>query len=81
MQIFDDCGRLENRRLAIDKQRELADRRVASELGAVFWVLGIDHSELERRVVLVERDKRLPRVGREGVAEEADHHVPSSILR
>ena len=40
----------------------------------VLRMIGVEHAELERGLVRMERDLRLPRVGRERVSVEREGH-------
>ena len=81
-EVLDDAGRLDHHRLAVDQHRDVpAGVRLAGELLAQ-RAIGFHLRELKLRAVGVERDQRLPGVGRERVAVELErHHVPASIRR
>lgn len=74
LKMLDDRARFHHRPVAIHEQRELGRRPKPGELGAVLGVVGAEHPEREWDRVLVERDKDLLVVGREGVAEERQRH-------
>ena len=82
-EIFNDGGRLDHRLIAIDQHRKLARRMCrADEVHIGHPVIGprIDVTEFEFGPVRVERDQRLPGVGREAMAIEGQHYqVPASI--
>ena len=59
---------------AIDEQREARDRPAPCQLRDVLLMIRIEDSEVERRLVLVQRDECLHRVGRKRVAEELQAH-------
>jgi hypothetical protein len=62
-ETFYDRGRLEDRGVAVDEHGKLADGRTAGKLDAVLGMSRTHHPEFERDVLLVERYRRLPRVG------------------
>ena len=80
-EVLDNRARLEHGRLAIDEQRELGDWPAPGQLRAILQVIGIEHPEFKWRFVLVKRDQRFHRVGREGMAEELQGHASGSPAR
>ena len=72
--MFDDNARFHDRYAVVDEQREFADRPVREERRLVFGMrVASDIAEFEPRIGFIQRDQRLPCVGRERMAVE-DHH-------
>jgi len=71
---FDDDAGLDHIALAVDQQRELAQRPALQPVGAVLRLLRPEAAELERRGVLVEGDQHLLRVRRKRVTVEHEGH-------
>ena len=80
--MLDDDARFHDRHAVIDQQRKLADWPELQKRSLVFWIFVTrDVAKLERRVGVVERDQRLPGVGREGMTVEDEHYqLPAAIF-
>jgi len=74
LQVFDDQARLDDAPLAIRQHRKLPHRRAALQFRLMLWLVRPELPELEWQGVLIDRNQRLLREGREGVTIKGKCH-------
>ena len=63
LQVFDDDAGFHDAALAVEQQRELAQRPMLQPLADVLWRVRAEFAELEGDGVLVQRDQHLLGIG------------------